>query len=292
MSRIRWRGALLLLFIGLTLVLLASPWLLRPSRSNYTAVLADGIVYYRQALDQPRPLLIHVVRIDLQQPSLGLLVTPGQPQGAYETTAQTTSAFAAEYETLVAINGSFFQPFNVNHPFDFYPQSADGVNVNGFSMSNGQVYAEGDTRRGVLCYQPEAGATIVIGICPTDSTQGLAGGLIFLEAGQPTIRSNPTSERHPRTAVALDATGQIVWLIVVDGRQPGYSEGVTMAELAEIAQNLGATTALNLDGGGSSTLVAAGHFGPRVLNSPVHTGIPQRERPIANHLGVISHSPR
>jgi exopolysaccharide biosynthesis protein len=49
-----------------------------------------------------------------------------------------------------------------------------------------------------------------------------------------------------------------------DGRDTGYSAGVTMTELAEIMQGLGATTAYNLDGGGSATMV----FGGDVVNSP------------------------
>jgi hypothetical protein len=51
-------------------------------------------------------------------------------------------------------------------------------------------------------------------------------------------------------------------------------------------RDLGAVDAINLDGGGSATLVVADHGRPRVLNSPIHTGVPGRERPSANHLGV------
>jgi exopolysaccharide biosynthesis protein len=79
-------------------------------------------------------------------------------------------------------------------------------------------------------------------------------------------------------------------LIVVDGRQPNYSEGVTLPELTQIVIEHGGDAALNLDGGGSSTLVVEGPKGePAVLNSPVHGRIPPgRERPVANHLGVFA----
>jgi hypothetical protein len=76
--------------------------------------------------------------------------------------------------------------------------------------------------------------------------------------------------------------------VVVDGRQPGYSEGVTLAELAEIVLALGAESGLNLDGGGSTALVMAGPFGPQTLDSPIHTRLPMRQRPVANHLGVYA----
>jgi exopolysaccharide biosynthesis protein len=73
----------------------------------------------------------------------------------------------------------------------------------------------------------------------------------------------------------------------VDGRQPFYSEGITLNELARLMISLGAQDAMNLDGGGSSTMVVASKDGqPRILNSPIDNYIPGRERPVANHLGV------
>ena len=56
--------------------------------------------------------------------------------------------------------------------------------------------------------------------------------------------------------------------VVVDGRSPGYSAGVTMTGLAEIMQGLGATTAYNLDGGGSSTM----YFNGELVNDPLGKG--------------------
>ena len=90
--------------------------------------------------------------------------------------------------------------------------------------------------------------------------------------------------------VALDAAGTTLLLVVVDGRQPNYSGGVTLPELADLVVEFGGWAALNLDGGGSSTLVAEGPDGrPRVLNSPIHGRHPPgRERPVANHLGVYA----
>lgn len=61
-----------------------------------------------------------------------------------------------------------------------------------------------------------------------------------------------------------------------------------MAELATIAIDLGATTALNLDGGGSVTLAVAQHNVLKVFNAPIHAKIPAWERPIANHLGFYA----
>ena len=79
--------------------------------------------------------------------------------------------------------------------------------------------------------------------------------------------------RHPRTMLGADARGAI-WLVTVDGRQPGYSVGVSMPELQTLARALGLVGALNLDGGGSTTMVVKGEIrnrpsdatGPRTVS--------------------------
>ena len=103
------------------------------------------------------------------------------------------------------------------------------------------------------------------------------------------MRLKHTNRRlHPRTAVGSAGDGSTLWLVVVDGRQPNYSEGVTLSELADIFLELGAYRALNLDGGGSSTMVMQGLLGPELLNAPIHTNIAMRQRPVANHLGIFA----
>ena len=69
--------------------------------------------------------------------------------------------------------------------------------------------------------------------------------------------------RNPRTGIGITDDGHFVF-IVVDGRNTGYSKGVTIEESAEIFQELGCTTAYNLDGGGSSTMYLKGE----VVNNP------------------------
>ncbi len=92
---------------------------------------------------------------------------------------------------------------------------------------------------------------------------------------------------YPRTCLALDKAAKTVMIIVIDGKQRNYSEGVTLAELVEIVIGYGGDTALNMDGGGSSTLVMAGEAGEAILlNSPSHAKIQGLERLVANHFGV------
>ncbi len=88
-----------------------------------------------------------------------------------------------------------------------------------------------------------------------------------------------TTRRHPRTAVARLADGRLL-LVVVDGRQPYHSLGMTLPELATFLRALGATDAVNLDGGGSTTLVVRG----TVVNLPSDES---GERPVSNALLVI-----
>lgn len=63
-----------------------------------------------------------------------------------------------------------------------------------------------------------------------------------------------THTRHPRTLIGQDEAGHI-WLVAVDGRQPDYSIGMTFEELQRLSDRLGLVDALNLDGGGSTTMV-------------------------------------
>lgn len=92
--------------------------------------------------------------------------------------------------------------------------------------------------------------------------------------------------RHPRTAVGILPSGKRLLLVTVDGRQPGYSAGMTLPELAALMRDLGATEALNLDGGGSTTMaISEGAGRTRTVNQPSDsTG----ERPVANALAVAA----
>ena len=88
-------------------------------------------------------------------------------------------------------------------------------------------------------------------------------------------------KRHPRSGVGI-REGTMV-MVAVDGRQPGYSEGMTLYELADLFIELGCSDAMNLDGGGSATMVVR----DRVMNSP-SGGM---ERAVVNGLGLFCSAP-
>ena len=261
----------------------------RPPKTNTVENLFQGISYSREFHQQPRPLMVHIVTIDLTSEGITLFVTPGDETNGLELSAQTTADFLAEFGLQLAINGSFFTPFHSNGPDDYYPHAGDPVDIFGLAISNGATYSTGEDDAGVLCILPDNHTQINDKGCPDNTTQAIAGGTILLNEGVPiTLEDVPGDGLHPRTAVAVDEYGQTLWLIIVDGRQSGYSEGIALVELAKGIQELGAYTALNLDGGGSTTLIIADDSSPRILNSPIHTRIPMRQRPVGNHLGVYA----
>lgn len=94
------------------------------------------------------------------------------------------------------------------------------------------------------------------------------------------------TSRHPRTAVGIARNGDRLLLVTVDGRQKPYSDGMTLRELADLMLALGARDAINLDGGGSTTLVFKDPTTKRltVANKPSDsTG----ERAVGNALAVV-----
>ncbi len=109
----------------------------------------------------------------------------------------------------------------------------------------------------------------------------IGGGPVLVRDGLPVFRANEaftTSQiapRAPRTAVGQLPDGRVL-LVAVDGRQTGYSVGMTTFEMAQTMIRLGAVRAMALDGGGSTTLA----FDGTVLNQPSDG----RERPIATAL--------
>ncbi|MEM5766980.1 MAG: phosphodiester glycosidase family protein [Bacillota bacterium] len=103
-------------------------------------------------------------------------------------------------------------------------------------------------------------------------------GTIYLTTKTEGFGSDVAGGRAPRTAVGMTAQGRML-LVVVDGRQPGYSVGMTLLEMGKLLQSLGAVNALNLDGGGSAEMVVNGV----VVNQPSDG----RERPVGDALLVV-----
>jgi hypothetical protein len=105
----------------------------------------------------------------------------------------------------------------------------------------------------------------------TPATDGM------VHAGNPSFYYGWVHKRHPRTLAGVDTKGRLV-LVTADGRSTG-ALGLSIAEAAEVAQALGLSQAINLDGGGSTTMVVDG----QVINQPSDT---QGERPVGDAVLV------
>jgi hypothetical protein len=184
-----------------------------------------------------------------------------------ENITETTSDTAEDNNAIFAINGDYY-----------------GFRDTGIVIRNGVVYRDEGAREGLAFYRD--GTVEVYDETATTADQLVADGVWNTLSFGPAIvedsaivdgiedvevdtniGNHSIQGEQPRTAVGVIDANHLVF-VVVDGRSPGYSAGVTMTGLAEIMQSLGATTAYNLDGGGSSTM----YFDGSLVNDPLGTG--------------------
>ena len=260
----------------------------RPAPIPRKERLYEGIVYRRVVDFTPRPMIAHILIIDTKTPGIKFLITPPDNDGDMPLNARTTSQFLEEFGVQIAINGDGFTPWWSHSPADYYPHVGDPVSPQGLTASGGEIYAEGIpkdigiaptlyiSRRNSLSFNRR----------PSTIFNAISGDRMLVEQGH-IVEGLNTENINPRTAIGINKNGRYLILMVVDGRQPFYSEGATFPELAQLMIDQGAHFAMSLDGGGSSTMVVEGRDGkPVILNSPIDNYIPGRERPVANHLGI------
>jgi exopolysaccharide biosynthesis protein len=181
-----------------------------------------------------------------------------------ENITETTSAIAEANNAVFAINGDYY-----------------GFRDTGIVIRNGVVFRDEGARQGLAFYRD--GTVKVYDETTTSADELLADGVWNTLSFGPSLLDNgeiaegiedvevdtnfgnhSIQGEQPRTAVGIIDDNHLVF-VVVDGRSPGYSAGVTMTGLADIMQGLGATTAYNIDGGGSSTM----YFNGGLVNSPL-----------------------
>jgi exopolysaccharide biosynthesis protein len=184
-----------------------------------------------------------------------------------ENITETTSDIAEDNSAIFAINGDYY-----------------GFRDTGIVIRNGVVYRDEGAREGLAFYSDghvevyDETTTTAQALVDAGVWNTLSFGPALLEDGQvvdgiddvevdTNIGNHSIQGEQPRTAIGVIDDNHLVF-VVVDGRSPGYSAGVTMTGLAEIMQGLGATTAYNIDGGGSSTM----YFDGSLVNDPLGTG--------------------
>jgi len=181
-----------------------------------------------------------------------------------------------------ATNADFFDIFNDCAPSGLCVKNSKIV-ANGNSMRNFFGFTKnGDCVIGNFIDNPEL-------YCQLHSAVG--GREIFLKDGKVNDFSagEPFSYvTHPRTSVGIKENGDAI-VLVVDGRNPTYSNGASIIDLARIMQKLGAKDAINLDGGGSSIFIVNTDSGFKILNRPADLLNPKEfhVRPIFNSIQIV-----
>jgi hypothetical protein len=257
-----------------------------PADSVRSEKVADG-VWYHYVWSASGPFAIHLTEMDMDRCELGLDVASVRRGGDGSTTHERVSDLAARHPkpSLVAVNGDFYTPEGAPLGPEVVQSEVlrsrtrpalawrDGVAFIGTLGIDDEVVSETGWSMGSGA--PEVD---VVGGFPELLDDGA-------RVGDLGVSSNPTfaASRHPRTVVGVAPATRRLWLVVVDGRQGEYSTGMSLPEIAQVLETLGATEGLNLDGGGSSTMVIGG----RPVSRPSDPG---GERPVVNALLIVRDS--
>lgn len=167
-----------------------------------------------------------------------------------------TSSYAAGEGVLAAINGTFFnmqQGYNVhfvrvNDSVVAYTDEKEyGIRATGVFTATGEAVD-------ISAWGPEKEDSGVV-----TAEDAIVSGPLLTDNGNDIVLDsiNFNKNRHPRSLLGITANGHVLF-IAVDGRQPGYADGMSLFELRQLARSLGCTEILNLDGGGSTTLYVKG----------------------------------
>ena len=258
-----------------------------------------GIELARGSADraEPRRQEVAALRIDLRAPGIEFFTTPRNDDPRSETTSETTSEFREHYGLQVAINANFFVPCCTPGGKDLL-----GLAISrGIMVSPPEQYNSGSK---ALLITRDNHARLVSLEKPV-SFKGvwtaIAGSDLVLVAGATPKPAPPnyTTVIGPRTAVGISQDGRYLILMTIDGRQSGYSEGATLAEEADWLARFGAFEGLNLDGGGSTTMVREEGGRTVVLNRPSgvamgssdnagKSGAERTQRSNGNNFGVLA----
>ncbi len=208
---------------------------------------------------------------DVQIADISLLKTALAGNTYARNLTETTSVQAANTGAILAINGDYY-----------------GAQERGYVLRNGVLYrASAQSGTDALVIGADGNFRIITeGETSADTLvregawQVLTFGPALINGGQVTVSSSDEVGRamtsNPRTTIGQISEGHYL-LVVSDGRTK-ESAGLSLRQLAELMQSLGAQIAYNLDGGGSSTMVFQG----RVVNNPTTNGRSIRERSVSD----------
>jgi exopolysaccharide biosynthesis protein len=226
------------------------------------------------------------------------------PEGA-EAHLLPVDEWAKQVGATLAVNANFFSksliPAKEGDPKGY--QRGQPVDLTGLSMSEGKIVSaprtsggqgdpalviEGGGHARVGYFRREDLANARWAVAGVGAAEKQPGTLLVTDGKNTgeTSRVQP-GNKNPRTAAGVTADGRTLILVVVDGRQPTHSVGLTLLELADLMIELGAHNAVNLDGGGSSSFYFVRGDGSVVTNKPSDG----QWRPVGNHLGFVRRQP-
>lgn len=244
-----------------------------------TTAIAKGIVWKHGHFEQlfGSQQDVNLVEIDLKKYRKKIRIAADSVQ------LDSTSRIAAANHAMVAINGGFFDMKNGG--------SVDFVKVGGLVINH--TRKQSDRANAVLLISRKT--TEIQPAAATDYERSkipnvlLSGPLLIQDGSAAILASNPFNDnRHPRSAIAITADRKLIF-VVIDGRNK-LSAGMSLTELTKALSWLGADDAMNLDGGGSSTLYVKGATDTGVVNHPSdnkkfdHNG----QRPVANIIYIAN----
>jgi len=242
-------------------------------------VFAKGIDYFYGKISSPA-LEFWALKIDLYAQEIDIVVKGGAVN-ENQTLSWKVSNFVRDNYLLAGINAA---------PFDIV-SSIEGMAIQniGIVISDGKIISPANPNYDALIFYKDGKAAIVnqSTIKSVENIENAVGGFHqILTNGEPAQRTRDRKARHPRSAAGISQEGKYLYLVVIDGRRKD-SVGATEEETAQLLRSLGSWEGLNFDGGGSSALAMRFTDGKvRVVNTPIHGGIPGQERAVAACIGV------
>ncbi|MGD0094609.1 MAG: phosphodiester glycosidase family protein [Planctomycetota bacterium] len=243
------------------------------ARPGAEAAPPAPVLFWQEVRKDPRALHIYCLRADLTAKELeAAVLIAAAPDGPGPATAvlEKPAVLAARPGVVAAVNANFFKdlpPPGGEKPGRPYHYAGRPVNICGWAKDGTREASP--PQAGYPSFWTDASGRGCVGTpaAPAEASMAVSGYKELVRDGKTLIAD--AQPLHPRTALGLDAAGKTLWLVVVDGRQAGYSEGMSLGELATLLKDLGCWSALNLDGGGSAIMLVAAHSEKlEVVNRP------------------------
>lgn len=256
--------------------------------------IAGGVEYVRTRVAVPRPQHLYCMQIDTRQAGLRFHTTGRRlewRENAEETVRTTTRDFvresrAAGLNIIAAINADAFEPW----PAPWNERTA--TNLRGLAISDGELVSPPSASPSFVVYH-DGSVAIVDAIQDVAGIQlAVSGFAIVLDDGAPLAGNDSI---HPRTGIGVSEDARYVYFLVIDGRRHA-SEGATTEEVGAWLMYFGAWDGINLDGGGSATIVRhddeAEGDGVVLLNNPVGNGVNWLERDASDEASSFAPTER